>query len=64
MSSFTGKEFLSFVEASTFHSNISARKLKPGARPVQSAGDKGVISSAADSRLTVYQTVDLAKQFW
>lgn len=40
------------------------RKLKPGARPVQSAGDKGVISSAADSRLTVYQTVDLAKQFW
>lgn len=40
------------------------RKLKPGARPVQNADDPKGICSAADSRLTVYPTVDLAKQFW
>jgi len=40
------------------------RKLKPDARPVQSAEDKRVICSAADCRLTVYQNVDLAQEFW
>ncbi|KAF7983397.1 hypothetical protein HWV62_22415 [Athelia sp. TMB] len=40
------------------------RKLKADARPVQDAADPTGVCSAADSRLTVYQTVDLAKQFW
>jgi phosphatidylserine decarboxylase len=40
------------------------RKLKPGARPIQFEEDKSVICSAADCRLTVYQNVDLAKEFW
>ncbi|TFK39971.1 phosphatidylserine decarboxylase-domain-containing protein [Crucibulum laeve] len=40
------------------------RKLKPGARPVEKEDDYLNICSAADCRLTVYPTVDLAKQFW
>ncbi|KAF7309803.1 hypothetical protein MIND_00352200 [Mycena indigotica] len=40
------------------------RKLKPTARPVDHADDPLSICSAADCRLTVYNTVDLAKQFW
>jgi phosphatidylserine decarboxylase len=40
------------------------RKLRPGARPVQNAEDPTGFCSAADCRLTVYQTIDLAKQFW
>ncbi|KAJ7252755.1 phosphatidylserine decarboxylase-domain-containing protein [Mycena haematopus] len=40
------------------------RKLKPDARPVDNAADPMAICSAADCRLTVYQSADLAKQFW
>ncbi|KAJ7449678.1 phosphatidylserine decarboxylase-domain-containing protein [Mycena latifolia] len=40
------------------------RKLRPDARPVDNAADPLAICSAADCRLTVYQTVDLAKEFW
>ncbi|KAF8075020.1 phosphatidylserine decarboxylase-domain-containing protein [Lyophyllum atratum] len=40
------------------------RKLKPGARPVANPDDPLGVCSAADCRLTVYQTADLAKQFW
>ncbi|KAF7370638.1 hypothetical protein MSAN_00696800 [Mycena sanguinolenta] len=40
------------------------RKLKPDARPVDNADDPRAICSAADCRLTVYQSVDFAKQFW
>ncbi|EIN08718.1 hypothetical protein PUNSTDRAFT_102181 [Punctularia strigosozonata HHB-11173 SS5] len=40
------------------------RRLKDGARPVQHADDPTAFCSAADCRLTVYNTVDLAKQFW
>lgn len=40
------------------------RKLKPGARPVKQADDALSICSAADCRLTVYQTVALAQKFW
>jgi phosphatidylserine decarboxylase len=40
------------------------RKLKPGARPVQNDADPNALCSAADSRLTVFQTFDLAKEFW
>ncbi|KAJ7433051.1 phosphatidylserine decarboxylase-domain-containing protein [Mycena galericulata] len=47
----------------TFNDFFS-RKLKPDARPVDNAEDPLAICSAADCRLTVYQTVDLAKEFW
>lgn len=40
------------------------RKLKPDARPIQNADDPAGICSAADCRLTVYPTIDLAKQLW
>jgi len=43
---------------------IDNRKLKDGVRPVQDVDDPAGICSAADSRLTVYQTTDLAKKFW
>ncbi|KAH8110282.1 phosphatidylserine decarboxylase-domain-containing protein [Phellopilus nigrolimitatus] len=39
------------------------RKLKPGARPVQNT-DPNAFCSAADSRLTVYQTIEEAQKFW
>ncbi|KAJ7668349.1 phosphatidylserine decarboxylase-domain-containing protein [Mycena rosella] len=47
----------------TFNDFFS-RKLRPDARPVDNAADPLAICSAADCRLTVYPTVDLAKQFW
>jgi len=40
------------------------RKLKDNSRRVQSAGDPLGICCAADSRLTVYRSVDLARRFW
>ncbi|KAK4693998.1 phosphatidylserine decarboxylase, partial [Phenoliferia sp. Uapishka_3] len=40
------------------------RELRPDARPIDAPEDPKVISSAADCRLTVFQNVDLAKQFW
>ncbi|KAI8978164.1 phosphatidylserine decarboxylase-domain-containing protein [Trametes punicea] len=40
------------------------RKLKPGVRPVQNASDPAGFCSAADSRLTVFPTLDLARQLW
>jgi phosphatidylserine decarboxylase len=40
------------------------RQLREDARPVQHADVPGGFCSAADSRLTVYSSVDLAKQFW
>ncbi|KAF9005969.1 phosphatidylserine decarboxylase-domain-containing protein [Cyathus striatus] len=40
------------------------RKLKPNARPVQNEDDRLGVCSAADCRLTVYPSVDLAKEFW
>lgn len=47
----------------TFNEFFS-RKLKEGVRPVQNADDPAGLCCAADSRLTVYQTVDLAQKFW
>jgi len=41
-----------------------SRKLKPNARPVQNLNNSRGICSAADCRLTVYPTIDLAKKFW
>lgn len=40
------------------------RKLKPDARPVENADDPAGFCSAADCRLVVYPTVDLARKFW
>ena len=40
------------------------RKLKQGARPVENVEDSKGFCSAADCRLVVYQTVDLAEKFW
>lgn len=40
------------------------RQLKPGARPVQNEDDPKNLCSAADCRLTVYPSVDLAKKLW
>ncbi|KAJ6591617.1 phosphatidylserine decarboxylase-domain-containing protein [Mycena vulgaris] len=47
----------------TFNEFFS-RKLRSDARPVENAADPLAICSAADCRLTVYPTVDLAKEFW
>ncbi|KAJ7155452.1 phosphatidylserine decarboxylase-domain-containing protein [Mycena crocata] len=47
----------------TFNEFFS-RKLRPDARPVENADNPFAICSAADCRLTVYQSVDLARQFW
>jgi len=40
------------------------RKLKPDARPVENADDPAGICSAADCRLVVFPTIDLACKFW
>ena len=40
------------------------RKLKADARPVYLPNDPTIISSAADCRLTVFESVDAAKEFW
>ncbi|KAG8952074.1 hypothetical protein FRC00_006941, partial [Tulasnella sp. 408] len=40
------------------------RSLKPGARTVQDANDLSIITSLADSRLTVFKNVGDAKKFW
>lgn len=40
------------------------RKLRPDARPIQNEDNKNVVISAADCRMTVYASVDLAKAFW
>ncbi|GAA5945432.1 hypothetical protein JCM10213_005982 [Rhodosporidiobolus nylandii] len=40
------------------------RKLRPDARPPASPDDATVISSAADCRLTVFDSVDSAKKLW
>ncbi|CAG8474667.1 12339_t:CDS:2 [Acaulospora morrowiae] len=40
------------------------RKLKPGARVISEPDNDCVIVSAADSRLNVYQNIDLATKYW
>lgn len=51
------------ADYATFNS-FFYRALRPGARPVDRPGDTSIISSSADCRLTVYPTVDKAKEFW
>lgn len=41
-----------------------ARRLKPGARVIDSPDDPNIITSAADCRLTVWPTINAAKRFW
>ncbi|GAA5931110.1 uncharacterized protein JCM15063_002546 [Sporobolomyces koalae] len=40
------------------------RKLRPNARPPSNPQDPKIVSSGADCRLTVFETVDSAKEFW
>ncbi|WVQ76654.1 phosphatidylserine decarboxylase [Cryptococcus sp. DSM 104548] len=47
----------------TFNSFFS-RRLVPTARPITAPNDPTIVISPADCRVTVYETVDLAKQFW
>ncbi|OCF37743.1 phosphatidylserine decarboxylase [Kwoniella heveanensis BCC8398] len=47
----------------TFNSFFS-RRLVPTARPITSPNDPSIIISPADSRLTVFPTVDQAKTIW
>jgi phosphatidylserine decarboxylase len=39
-------------------------QLKADARPVAAADDPAVITSAADCRLTVFESIDAAKKLW
>jgi phosphatidylserine decarboxylase len=48
-------------EYKTFN-EFFARKLKAGARPI--CGGEDIITSAADCRIQVYETVDEATRFW
>lgn len=41
-----------------------ARRLRADARPIDAQSDASNIVSPADCRLTVYENVDTAKQFW
>jgi len=43
---------------------ILCRKLRPDARPIQNEHDERVLISAADCRLTVFESIDTAKAFW
>ncbi|KAF8591714.1 hypothetical protein K439DRAFT_1401813 [Ramaria rubella] len=47
----------------SFNSFFS-RRLKPNARPAAFPNDPAIVSSAADSRLVVFHTVDAARKFW
>jgi hypothetical protein len=49
--------------AQSFNSFFS-RRLKANARPIDCQDDKSVIVSPADCRLTVWESVDMAKRFW
>ena len=44
--------------------HMEHRKLRTGMRPVQNVDDPLGFCSAADSRLTVYPTVEAAHTFW
>lgn len=52
------------MNVSTSVSSQLTGSAQPGARPIDSPNDPTVISSAADCRLTVYPTVEKAKEFW
>lgn len=47
----------------TFNQFFS-RKLKPGARKIAAPNDNSVIVSAADCRLNVFASFEIARQFW
>lgn len=41
-----------------------ARRLLPTARPITAPKDNSIITSPADCRMTVFQTVEQAQKFW
>ncbi|SCV73179.1 BQ2448_7104 [Microbotryum intermedium] len=43
---------------------LQPRKLKEGERKIEKEGDESIVSSAADCRLTVFQSIELAKEYW
>jgi phosphatidylserine decarboxylase len=47
----------------TFNAFFS-RKLQPSARPIAKQDDQSVLVSPADCRMTVFDSIDLAKKFW
>ncbi|GAA5828047.1 hypothetical protein JCM5353_003162 [Sporobolomyces roseus] len=51
------------ADYSTFN-QFFYRKLRKGARPIASPEDQKVVSSGADCRITVFESVDKAKEFW
>jgi len=51
------------VDYKTFN-QFFYRKLKPGARPVAEPENPLAITSGADCRLTVWESIDTAKEFW
>ena len=61
---FPGQLVLSKRRLTSSATQFFYRELRPGARPIDAPNDPKVISSAADCRLTVFQSVDLAKEFW
>ncbi|GAA5959409.1 hypothetical protein JCM3765_006595 [Sporobolomyces pararoseus] len=56
-------EHPNIADYQTFNS-FFYRKLKPNARPPAHPEDPSIVSSGADCRLTVFESVDLAKEFW
>ncbi|GAA5885843.1 hypothetical protein JCM16303_000077 [Sporobolomyces ruberrimus] len=51
------------ADYSTFN-QFFYRKLRPNARPPANPEDLRVVSSGSDCRLTVFESVDAAKEFW
>jgi len=50
-------------EYKTFNQFFS-RKLKPGVRKIAAPNDNSVITSAADCRINVFPSFNIARQFW
>jgi Phosphatidylserine decarboxylase len=57
-------ESLEPVESFKTFNEFFARRLKPEARPIAEPKDDDVVVSAADSRLTVFDSVSDATRFW
>lgn len=44
--------------------HLFKRSLRPDARSVQDANDLSIITSPADSRVSVFKSIGVAKKFW
>lgn len=58
------EEMLNPVSSFKNFNEFFYRKLKPGARPVDSPDDDTIVVSAADSRSTYFPTIDKATEIW